>query len=257
MRGRRKPGLGTRLYAIPASHSVAAATHMLDLKGVEYERVDLPHAIHRWLIPRLGFRDRTVPALRIAGTHVQGTRAIARVLDELVSEPPLLPADPGRRRAVEEAERWGDEVLQPLPRRLVYWALSRDRTPVASFLVGARFPVPLPARLAAPLVIRLAARNVGSSDEAVRADLAALPGLLDRIDAWIGDGRLGGDPPNAADFQIAASVRLLLTFDDLCPAIEPRPAGRHAAQVVPHSPGRVGPVFPGAWLEPLGLQSLP
>src|SRR3712207_6899130 len=42
-------------------------------------------------------------------------------------------------------------------------------------------------------------------DEAVRRDLAALPGLLDRIDGWIDDGVLGGGEPNVADYQVARS----------------------------------------------------
>ena len=43
----------------------------------------------------------------------------------------------------------------------------------------------------------------------MRADLAALPGLLDQVDAYIADGVLGGDQPNAADLQIAPTIRLL------------------------------------------------
>ena len=42
----------------------------------------------------------------------------------------------------------------------------------------------------------------------MRDDLAALPGMLQRIDDWIADGVLGGEQLNAADLQIAASLRL-------------------------------------------------
>jgi hypothetical protein len=34
------------------------------------------------------------------------------------AERPLFPLDPEQRARVEEAERWGDQVLQPVPRRL-------------------------------------------------------------------------------------------------------------------------------------------
>jgi hypothetical protein len=34
----------------------------------------------------------------------------------------------------------------------------------------------------------------------VRRDLAALPGILQRIDDWIAEGVIGGEQPNAADF---------------------------------------------------------
>jgi glutathione S-transferase len=75
--------------------------------------------------------------------------------------------------------------------------------------------------------------------------------MLDRIDAWIEAGALDGEQLNAADIQIAASVRLAMTFDDLRPAIESRPAGKLAMRVVPDYPGHTPPVFPPAWLQPL------
>ena len=37
--------------------------------------------------------------------------------------------------------------------------------------------------------------------------------MIDRVDSWIADGVLGGDEPNAADYQIAPS--LLITVDEL------------------------------------------
>ena len=53
-------------------------------------------------------------------------------------------------------------------------------------------------------------------DESARADLAALPGQLDRIDAWIADGLLGGEQPNAADLQIGSTIRLLAERSATC-----------------------------------------
>ena len=90
-----------------------------------------------------------------------------------------------------------------------------------------------------------------SYDDTVRAHIAEIPEALDHIDRWIAEGVLGGAQPNAADFQIAPSVRLLMTFDDLRPAIEDRPAGQHAQRFLPEAPGRIPPVFPAEWLEPL------
>ncbi len=40
------------------------------------------------------------------------------MLDELKSEPSLLPPEEPLRGQVEEAERWGDEVLQMAARRI-------------------------------------------------------------------------------------------------------------------------------------------
>ena len=82
----------------------------------------------------------------------------------------------------------------------------------------------------------------------MRADLAALPAQLDRIDGWIADGTIGGTEPNAADYQLATSLRLLMTVEDVRPAIESRPCGEMAMRVVPDFPGRVPPVLPQEWL---------
>jgi glutathione S-transferase len=156
----------------------------------------------------------------------------------------LIPADPDECRAVEEAEAWGDEVLQAPIRRLTWWGMKRDKAGVGEFLSGARLGLPTPvlAATAGPL-IRMAARANEVTDETAKADLAALPGMLDHVDALIAEGTLGGERLNAADFQIAPSVRLLMTYDDLRDSIEARPAGEHARRVVPEFPGRVPPVM--------------
>jgi glutathione S-transferase len=186
----------------------------------------------------------TVPALRLDGARVQGSRAIARALDALRPQPPLYPRDPERRQAVLQAEAWGDEVLQPVPRRLVWAALKRDRSTLESYLEGAKLGIPtgLAARTAAPSVA-LSARLNHATDEAVRRDLAVLPGLVERMDELLREGVIGGAERNAADFQVATSVSLLLTLADARPLIEGRPAERHAREIVPRQPGRMPAVL--------------
>ena len=177
---------------------------------------------------------------------MQGTTDIARALDALVPAPPLFPADLERRREVEEAEAWGDEVLQPVPRRLIWNALKHDRSTLATYLEGSKtgIPTPVATRTAAP--IAAASRRFNrATDEAAARDLEALPGLIDRVDELIGEGVIGGPERNAADFQIATSVSLLLTMDDVQPLIEGRPAERLARDVVPEQPGRMPSVFAG------------
>lgn len=241
-----------RLYVIPGSHPAMAARRMLELKGIPYARVDLMPVISRAALRALRFPSNTVPSLAIDGRKITGSRAIAEELDRLRPEPPLYPADPAHRVAVQDAERWGEEVLQPAVRRISWNVLKRDRGPLASYAEGARLGIPigLAVRTAAPIVAA-ASRINHADDSAVRADLAALPGWLRRIDDWIADGVLGSDPPNAADLQVGASVRLAMTFDDLRPAIETRPAGELALRAIPDFPGRAPPLLPAAWLEPL------
>ena len=234
----------TTLYVVPGSHPSMAGRLMLEHKGIEYRRVDLLPALHKPILRALGFAGTTVPALRLDGRRIQSTLQISRALEALRPDPPLFPADPAAREAVEEAERWGEAVLQPIPRRLSWWALRRDRSGLRSFAEGARLHVPLglAIRTAAPIVWSEVRLN-DAHDDVIAADLAALPGLLDRVDAWLEDGVLGGMPPTAADFQIATSIRLLLCFDDLQELLASRPCVAYAREVVPEFPGRVPTVM--------------
>jgi glutathione S-transferase len=247
-----------KLYVIPGSHPSMAARLMLEHKGIDYRRVDLMPVISKAALKALRFPGITVPALRIDGRRVQGSTRIARELDRLRPEPPLLPGDPERRAAVEEVERWGDEVLQSMTRRILWNAINRDRASIGTYAEGARLGVPIAVavRTAAPIV-GASVRLNRATDAVVRADLAAVPGALERIDDWMAEGVIGGESPNAADFQIATSIRLLMTLDDLRSEIQEHSAGELALRIAPEFPGRVSPVLPPAWLEPLRTVKAP
>jgi glutathione S-transferase len=126
-----------KLYVIPGSHPAIAARRMLELKGIEYRRIDLMPVISRGALRALRFPSNTVPSLAIGGRKLTGSRAIARELDAIKPDPPLYPAEQEHRVAVEEAERWGAEVLQPAVRRILWNALKRNRAPLASYAEGA------------------------------------------------------------------------------------------------------------------------
>ena len=234
------------LFAVPASHPSLAAELMLRHKGIDYRRVDLVAAVHRAVVRALGFPGVTVPALKIEGARVQGSREIALALDALRPERPLFPPDGD----VAEAESWGNEVYQPVPRRLAWAALRRDRSTLQTYLEGARLGIPasFAARTSGPIV-RAAARLNRASDQNVRRDLAVLPRLIDHVDALLRAGTIGGAELNAADFQIGTSTALLATFEDVRPLLDGRPAAGHARRVAPGFPGRMPRVFPHAWLH--------
>ena len=245
-----------RLYVIPGSSPSMAARLMLERKGIDYKRRDLISPLHKRVLKMAGFAGETVPALKLDGERIQGSRVISRALEERVPEPPLFPTDPERRAKVEEAERWGDEELQSPGRRLAWWALSKDGSGVRSFLEGSRTGLPpsIGARTSGPFV-RASARGHAADDSRAEADTRALPTLLDHVDRLIADGVIGGAEPNAADYQIAPSVRLLMAFEDLRPSIEARPAGEHALRVVPQYPGRIAAgVLPAQWLSGAGAR---
>jgi glutathione S-transferase len=206
-----------KLYVVPASHPCAAVMRALELKGVAYDRVDLLPVVHK-AVQRARFgRPGTVPGLVLEdGTRILGSREIVAELERRAPEPPLFPADAGARRRVEEADEWGDQVLQPLVRRLAWAGLKRDTGAMLSYAAGAKMPLPRPfLKLGAKPVAAMASRLNSADDVTALADLKALPGHLDKIEDWMDEGVLGGESPNAADLQIGAAIRLLGTFGDL------------------------------------------
>jgi len=243
--------MNVRLYSMPGSHAATTGQLLFDHK-IDYKRIDLLPVVSWMVLKALRFSDVTVPAARIDGARVQGTRAIAHELERRQPEPPLFPSDEERRRVVEEAERWGDEELQQRIREIFLWSARKDRSGLVGYLEGAKIGMPhrLAARTAGPF-IALDARSRGANDENVRKAIAGLPEMLQRVDDWIAEGVLGGEPANAADLQIAPSLRLAMSLDDLRPAIEDRPAGRLATRIVKHFPGRTPAVLPPEWLQPI------
>jgi glutathione S-transferase len=240
----------TVLYAIPASHPCAAVEKALQLKRIPYRRSELIPVASR-VLQQVRFGVASVPGVVFAdGARVAGSRAIVRAVEERVAEPALLPADRDVRARVERAEEWGDQVLQPVVRRILWAALRRAPGAVESYTEGARLPVPLVvARAGAPLVAWASARLNGAGDAAVRADLLSLETHLGRVDRWIDEGTLGGAAPNAADLQIGAGLALLMTVADVRPLVADRPAAGLVERWFAGYPGETpAGTLPAAWV---------
>lgn len=227
-----------RLFVVHGSHPCAAVEKALQLKGLPYSVWEWPPPLHA-PVQRLMTGQRTVPALRTDGETIAGSRAILHRLDELAPDPPLYPADPVAHRRVEEADRWGEETFQPIPRELI-WAGVRQR-PEALVSYGKHSRISLPdaaVRLSAPLIARAECRLNRTDGEIARRRLSELSAHLDRIDAWLGDGTLAGaERPNGADLQILSSVRLLGTVGDVRPMLEGRPSDVAARRLWPQVDG--------------------
>lgn len=226
------------LYALPASHPCATVEAGLRLKGLPYERIDLTFGIAPWQqIARFG--RRTVPALRVGQQQVVGSRLILRTIEGMAPDPPLLPADPQQRRAVEEAEEWGDVVLQEEVRWIAVHGVSLRPEAAASF--GGDSLPPMPGPISEPFTkffFGAEMRVLGHPpSRVVEQYLPALPARLDHVDGLIEQGVIGGERPNVADLQIAASVRLLLCLEDLRGPIDARPCGQLARRLMPDYPG--------------------
>jgi glutathione S-transferase len=248
---------GAQLYGMKHSHAVLASRMALELTGVPFRAHDLFPGLHGIFVRARGFPGWTVPAVRLDGRKVQGTLAISRELDRLAPGAGLFPADREGRRAVEEAERFGHDELQPIARRVFRWAGARHnavRAWMAREVIGA--PAPTVTGYAFKPAMMFFSRVVSKADAAqVQEDLARLPGVMDRVDALLAEGTIGGRSPNAADLQILTSIRLLMAHEDLRPAIVRRACGRAALRLIPDFP-RSGPdalppvpaALPPAWL---------
>ncbi len=235
------------LYVIPGSHPCRSAMLMLEHKRVPYKRHDIVTLLHPTAVRRRGFdagsqtrtagskrplalrsgdRAGTVPALDADGEKVSTNHGIARFLDDRHPDPPLFPSDPGRREAVEEAERWANETLQMHARRTTLaWAV-RDPAAASRAAADGRMGYLLYRRaLLRHLLIPLIGRLVFAVDRDSDAELLGeLPAHLDRVDALIAEGVLNGPDLNAADFMVAPSLALILYRPDVRPMFEGRPA---------------------------------
>ena len=155
-------------------------------------------------------RDRPCPAS--ASTDGAACRARARSCARSRSARPAAAAARrrGAARLVERAEEWGDQVLQPLVRRVDLGRRCGARpSAMESYTDGrggcpSRAPV---ARLSAPLVARLAQAANGPTTRRARrpARPAGAPRPRRRLDRGRHAGRRGGR--NAADLQVGAASR--------------------------------------------------
>ncbi len=111
-----------RSRAWPPHASGLTAAVALERKGRAYERIDLAPGAHVEEMQRIyGAGKSTVPGMLVDGDPVHSSRAILARLEEMQPEPALYPEPIGD--VVREAERWGDEELQDLGRRLPWGAL--------------------------------------------------------------------------------------------------------------------------------------
>lgn len=247
------------LYVIPGSHACRAAMLMLAHKQVAYRRVDLITLTHPVMARLHGFDSGgqtraaglrrplalrisdllgTVPGLADGEQRISTNHRIARFLDDRHPEPSLFPADAERRAAVEEAERWANDPLQMAARRIVLAAALSDPVAGARWTADGRMGYLLyrRARVRRLIIPMIARGGFAATASAERRLLAELPAMLDRVDAWIADGVLGGPQPSAADFMVVPSLALILYRPDARPLFENRPSLALVDRFLPEPP---------------------
>ena len=211
----------------------------LRLKGLEYERVDLSRAPHTEEMEAIyGEGSETVPGLMVDGEPVHGSRPILARLEELAPEPPLYPGADRRRGARGRAlGRRGAPGPRP-PAALGRAALPPRGDGHASAAASRSTP---PGTDFAIAYVRATWKYHRITAERLAEDLAGLPAKLDHVDAARRRRGRRRREPNAADLQIGATLRVLLTVGDLRPLIEGRPAERVARRWFPDYPARCRP----------------
>ena len=234
------------LHVLPPSHPCMTAEAALRRKGLEYEKVSLTPGPHVEEMERVyGAGNTTVPGLLVGDEPVHGSRAILERLEQIEPDPPLYPEPIAG--SVRKAERWGDEQLQDLGRRLPWGALYFRPEAMGTF--GGGDPLDPAGTDFAITYVRGTWKYHAITAERLAADLTGLPEKIDHVDALAREGILGGDEPNAADLQIGATLRVLLTVADLRPLIEGRPAEQVARGWFPDYPGQIPEgAFPAGWV---------
>ncbi len=231
------------LHVLPPSHPCMTVTAALNVKGLKYERVELAPGEHVAAMRAIYGEDRhTVPGMLVDGQPVHGSGAILTLLDELVCEPQLYTSE-----EVRKAERWGDGELQDLGRRLPWGALHFRPEAMGSF--GGGGPLDGAGTDYAIGFIRASWKYHRVSAARLQEDLAGLPALLAHVEQLGADGVIGGQEPNAADLQIGATLRVLLTVADLRPLLSGGVGERIARNNFPEYPGEVpAGALPAGWV---------
>jgi glutathione S-transferase len=241
-----------KIYRIPASHPCQAVIRGAELKGIDYKVVDLA-PLTQPIVATLLFGSRTVPAMKIIGgpngtEKAQTTVKCLRALESIAPEPALYPSEPGARERVLAAETWGVGEFQNLTRRIAWAGLAAKPEGLLTFDSNLPFPDSI-SKLVGPAVVWGERRLNAATDDQVRSDLEALPGLIDEIDDYIAAGVIGNEQPNAADLTVLSNVWLLRSYADLRPFLDSRPSSRKATELYGEKPGEVPEgAFPAAWL---------
>ncbi len=234
------------LHVVPPSHPCMTATVALRLKGLEYERVEFVPGEHVEQMRAIyGEGNHTVPGLLVDGEPVHGSRAILARLEQLAPDPPLYPS-----ADVREAERWGDQELQDLGRRLPWGALHFRPEAMGTF--GGAGPLDGPGTDFAIRFVRSTWKYHGISAARLQEDLAGLSAKLAHVEELAAAGVIGGEQPNAADLQIGATLRVLLTLGDLRPLLSAGVGERIAMRNFPDTPE----TCPLARSQPAGCRRL-
>ena len=199
-----------RLLQIPFSHNCIKVRHVLGLKGVAYETVNINPAV-RADVKRLSGQT-LVPVLVDRGNVVSGSTPILLYMEARRPDPALLPADPQEQAECMVLMDWADATFMALVRRIAYFqVLAAPGRLGEMFFPGMPPAAQRIAGSGAGMVLRLrfgidAERNRSDEERARRAARVA-------VDRLGGEDHLVGDRLTLADITLAAMTAPLQYAD--------------------------------------------
>ena len=235
------------MHVVPMSHPCMTARAGLQHKGLEFEEVMLLPGNQDGVLEGIyGEGNTTVPGILVGEEPVHTSIGILRFIEEQVPENPLYPE--AIASDVREAEVWGDEYFQDVARRLPFGALHFRPGSMGTFAGAGELDAAGTDFAAKNL--RGIWRYMKLKPSHLMEDLARIDETIERIESYAREGIIDGETPTAADFQIAASARVLLTVGDLLPAFEGTAAERIARRFFPDYEGEIpAGAFPPAWVK--------
>ena len=193
------------LWQFRNSHFNEKVRWALDWKRVPHLRRSLVPGLHigraLWMTGK-----KQVPVLSVDGQVTADSTAIIAVLERLVPDPPLYPADPVDRRRALELEDFFDEELGPHLRRALFHAVLPDADFASAFLtVGTGAVTQRLYRLCFPLVRAVMRADMRIDDAGAALGVRKIGAALDHIRAELRpSGYLVGEGFTVADLTAAA-----------------------------------------------------
>jgi glutathione S-transferase len=202
------------LYQFELSQYSEKVRLILDYKGLNYRKIEVTPGIGQVELFRLT-GQRQVPVLKDGSRYIVDSTEIAKYLDSVYPERPLIPLDTKRRGLTLMMEEWADESIGIKGRKALFGAISQDQYFRKSLL-----PTTTPDILRTLVegvpsdLFKALGVGVGYSQDAIKSAIEDLKQDLEALCLILQDSPyLTGDEPTLADFAVAG-LSILLKFPE-------------------------------------------
>ncbi len=207
------------LLHLAMSHYNEKARWALDYKRIDHTRRAVIPGMHVAIAKRLG-GDTTFPVMVVGDRVYRDSAEIIAGLEQLVPDPPLLPADPEDRRRALLIQKEFDDIYAPAVRALVYQTMLQHRAEFARFLAygGSSMREAMLRAMFKPLGLAISQTHRVPSSSDPRP-FETVERCLERLDQLLSDSPssyLVGD-----DFTVADLTVCSILAPGVCPELIP------------------------------------